>query len=242
MSEYVRTFNRFELKYRVHYKVARELMRLLQPHVRRDENAGDGGFYKVLSCYYDSPDLRCYWEKMDGEKYRRKVRVRTYGANPDQAFVEIKQRYNLNVQKRRMRAPIDQVERVMASIVDGTYAGGEHAVYDEVCWLARQYKLEPKLIVSYNRAAFFDNYKPDLRITLDRNIRCRNLDLDLRRHRMAGHWALPPQFLILEIKFNEVMPRWIGTCLNSLNLEIMRISKYCYGIDRCGMDQHTIEA
>jgi len=241
VSEYVRTFNRYELKYLVHHEVARRLTDMMQPHVRRDDNAGADGYYKIVSCYYDSPDLKCYWEKMDGEKYRRKVRVRTYGTHPEEAFLEIKQRFAHNVQKRRLRAPYEEVSEMMQGICNDRYEAGRHEVYDEVYWLARQYNLQPKLVVSYNRAAFFDQHKRDLRITFDRNVRCRNIDLDLREHRLRGRWAIPPQFFILEVKFNEVMPRWIATCLNSLDLQIMRISKYCYGVEKCGMDESAIE-
>ena len=244
----IKTFNRFELKYLLHYKQAETLLGLIQGHVRRDEHAGPHG-YKILSLYYDSPDLACYWEKVDGEKYRRKVRLRTYGDRPDQAFLEIKQRYNLNVQKRRLIGSMaevkEQVDRIMGlaprhlPLEDRTYQPGVDPVYDEVYILTKRYNLEPKLTVSYNRQAYVDKYHRNLRITFDRNLRCRNLDLDLTSQRNRGRYALPPQFQVLEVKFNEAMPRWLCTCLNSLDLEIRRISKYCYGIEAFGMQRHT---
>jgi len=64
----------------------------MEPLVDFDANAGRDGSYKVASLYYDSPDLRCYWEKLDVEKVRRKLRVRTYGERPEWAFMEIKGR------------------------------------------------------------------------------------------------------------------------------------------------------
>ncbi len=235
-KETVRTFNRFELKYLLHYKQARRFEEIIGAHVESDQHAGPGGFYKIASLYYDSRDLKCYWEKIDGEKYRRKIRVRTYGTHPDKAFVEIKQRYNLNVQKRRLIAPIDEVEEQMAKIQSGSYEGGVHPVYDEVFYLVQRERLEPKVIISYNRAAFFDRHHRDLRITLDRNLRCRHLDLDLRSQRHRGKFAIPPQYLVLEVKFNHAMPRWLCTALNCLDLQIQRISKYCYGVESLGME------
>ena len=237
--DYVRTFNRYELKYLMHYKQARELFAAIGPHVRADPHRGLEGFYKVVSRYYDSNDLRFFWEKLDGEKYRRKVRVRTYGPRPDKAFVEIKQRTNLSVQKRRCVASLDLVEREMARICSGRYRQGLDPVFDEVFILSRAYALEPKLIVSYQRAAFFDLHKRDLRITLDRNIKCRNISLDLAEHRMAGRYMIPPTWVLLEVKFNEVIPRWLCTTLNRFNLQIDRVSKYCRGVERCGMHLRT---
>ncbi|MCA8942538.1 MAG: polyphosphate polymerase domain-containing protein [Planctomycetes bacterium] len=241
MSSYVRTFNRFELKFLLHHTQAREFVDRISAHVDFDEHAGDNGFYKVVSRYYDSRGLMCYWEKVDGEKYRRKVRIRTYGTHPDDAFVEIKQRYNLTVQKRRVRVPLPVAEDEFAKMDAGDYTSDVDTVFDEVFNLRRRYRLEPKLIVSYNRAAFFDRYKHDLRITLDRNIRCRNLDLDLATKRSVGPWAVPPTHLVLEVKFNEQAPRWICTVLNALDLQVVRLSKYCEGIERMNMQMRTRE-
>lgn len=235
MSGYIRTFNRFELKYILRHDQAHEFIDRISAHVKTDANAGEGGFYKIVSRYYDSPALTCYWEKVDGEKYRRKVRIRTYGSQPDDAFVEIKQRYNLTVQKRRCRVPLAVAEDEFEKMGLGRYESDVDPVFDEVFNLRKRYHLEPKLIVSYNRAAFFDRNKSDLRITLDRNIRCRNLDLDLEKHRMKGRWALPPTDLVLEIKFNEQIPRWICTALNAMDLQVTRFSKYCEGIERMNM-------
>ena len=240
-GEYVRTFNRFELKYLVDVHQCQDLLRRIEPFVVFDSNAGPGGTYKVASVYWDSPDLRCYWEKMDGEKYRRKVRLRTYGPQPTEGFLEIKQRYNLNVQKRRVRAPLDELEEVTAQILAGTYPGGRHDVYDEVFVLTRKQRLEPKMLVSYNRMALFDRRKSDLRITLDMNIRCRHLDLDLRSQRMRGSYALPPTMRILEVKFNEMMPRWLASHLNALGLQIQRLSKYCCGVERSDLHLRAVE-
>lgn len=232
---YIRTFNRFELKYLVHYTVAREFLEMLGPHVRFDENVGDEGFYKIASLYYDSPDLKCYFEKLDGEKHRRKVRVRTYGHTPTEAFVEIKQRYNLSVQKRRCRYEIDRTMGLMEAICAGHYEEGLDPVMDEVFVLARRYALEPKMIISYQRAALFDKYKSDLRITLDRNIRYRHLGLDLRKDRIKGQFAVDPTMVLLEVKFNEAIPRWLCTCLNRLDMQVMRLSKYCQGVESSGI-------
>lgn len=236
MSDYIRTFNRFELKYLLHHRQAWDFIASIRGFIRADPNAERDGFYKVVSRYYDSPDLMCYWEKLDGEKYRRKVRVRTYGQAPTQAFAEIKQRYNTTVQKRRTRASLQEIEESLGRMDEGRYRGGDDEVLDEIFYLRRRYELEPKLIVSYNRAAFFDLYKKDLRITIDRNFRARNLHLSLAGQRTKGRWAIDPRFVVVEIKFNETIPRWLCKALNRFDVQIERVSKYCYGIEALGMN------
>lgn len=237
MAGYVRTFNRFELKYLLHFKQAREFLDGIRAHVTLDENAGREGFYKVASVYYDSPNLMCYWEKVDGEKYRRKVRVRTYGEMPTEAFPEIKQRYNLTVQKRRCRGEITEVERRMESILRGDCETGLDPVYDEIFFLVHRYNLEPKTLVSYNRMALFDLYKKDLRITIDRNVRARAISLGLREHRLRGRHAIPPTLMIVEVKFNEFIPRWLCSVLNRYDAQIQRVSKYCLAVEALNLDR-----
>ena len=234
---YIRTFNRFELKYLIHYSQAQALVRSMSPYLRTDANAGDGGYYKITSRYYDSPDLRCYWEKVNGERFRRKVRLRTYGNSPEKAFLEIKQRTNLSVQKRRSLHDLDMLEKQMQLMKRGEYVPGEEPVMDEVCNLVSRYRLEPKVIISYSRAAFFDQYRPDLRITLDRNIKCRTLGLDLRRSDFGGRYVVPATMYILEVKFNEVVPRWLCNCLNHHDLKVERVSKYCLGVEQMRLEQ-----
>lgn len=238
-KKYVRAFNRFELKYIIHFSQARALLKSIGAHVRHDPHAGRDGFYKIVSLYYDSPDLSCYWEKLDGEMYRRKIRVRTYGESPDEAFLEIKQRYNLNVQKRRCRFPLKVINRELESISTGPYNGGIDPVFDEVFNVVRRRALEPKLIISYNRAAFFDRHRRDLRITLDRNIKFRSQCLSLEKNRLKGRYVIPPTMMILEVKFDETIPQWISSCLNRLDFQVQRFSKYCEGVERSGLDLRT---
>ena len=75
-------FNRYELKYVADRRLV-EAFRELLGALDRDPHGVDG-FYPVWSRYYDTRDLRFYWEKIDGLRFRRKLRIRHYGA-PDDA-------------------------------------------------------------------------------------------------------------------------------------------------------------
>jgi len=53
----------------------------------------------VTSLYYDTADLRFYWEKIEGSRFRRKLRMRLYGEPSEcgehtPVQIEIKQRVN----------------------------------------------------------------------------------------------------------------------------------------------------
>jgi len=102
-------FNRFEIKYLVPQTQADGLRTELGRHMDEDAYSGATG-YPITSLYYDTAHLRFYWEKIEGLRFRRKLRVRHYGTADDltadsPVFVEIKQRVNRVTQKRRVCLP-----------------------------------------------------------------------------------------------------------------------------------------
>ncbi len=76
LSHTIRRFNRFELKYLISLREAERFKTALRAYLLDDEHGN--GRYALTSLYYDSPDFRCYWEKVDGIKFRRKLRIRRY--------------------------------------------------------------------------------------------------------------------------------------------------------------------
>src|SRR5688572_11241588 len=74
----LRAFNRYEIKYLVPSVDAPALRAELTSRLDLDDNCGDGA-YGVWRVYYDTPQLRFYWEKIEGLRFRRKLRIRHYG-------------------------------------------------------------------------------------------------------------------------------------------------------------------
>jgi SPX domain protein involved in polyphosphate accumulation len=141
--------------------------------------------YVLSSLYYDTHDYRFYREKLDGIRYRRKLRIRCYEKqqpllDDSVVFVEIKQRVNRVTQKRR--APMTYKEALdlcNEGIVPKHEAKDSLVVY-EIYEMVKQYDLKPTCITSYFRHAFFGtDYDAGLRITFDSNIRYRTQNLDL---------------------------------------------------------------
>ncbi|MDM8554080.1 polyphosphate polymerase domain-containing protein [Desulfococcaceae bacterium HSG7] len=227
------SFNRYELKYIVNHRHVANLWDDMNGRLTNDPNAGPDGAYKISSLYYDSPDLLCYWEKVDGQKIRRKIRLRTYFDSNEQtgekSFLEIKQRINRTVQKRRVDFELEDAldfMRTGKSFADGVRSG----VMDEIVYLRHTYQLTPTLIVSYKRKAFYGLYDDGLRITLDYHVKCREEDLDLT-HGEGGHYILAPEWVVMEIKINDKMPLWLSLLLGRHNIASLRLSKYCRGVE-----------
>ena len=92
----LKAIQRYELKYLLDRDQAQSVKAALLRYVTPDGFTAGRSSYSITSLYYDTPDYKAYWDKIDGHQYRRKVRVRVYGDGPVRpstpVFVEIKQR------------------------------------------------------------------------------------------------------------------------------------------------------
>jgi hypothetical protein len=234
-----RSFNRFELKYLLDVGRIPALAADLANHLRPDQH-GDAGQYALTSLYYDSPDLVCYWAKIDGLKTRRKVRIRRYETGrpltpSDPVFVEIKQRVNRVTQKRRIGLPYAEAVALCGGGAPEAGEGNSRAaVAHEVADLVERFSLRPTAVTSYLRTAWVGgDYDPGVRVTFDRDLRYRLGNLDLAEQ-VAGSHLLPPHLVVVEVKVNDRVPAWLTRLASRHDLTLVRLSKYCAAIDAGG--------
>lgn len=230
-SAYVRSFNRFELKYLLPLESARAFAEELALHAQPDPHSGLAG-YPVYSLYWDSPELTFFWEKLDGEKLRRKLRFRRYEGRDD-TYVEIKQRTDRTVQKRRTRLPVaDALALFDRGAIDaGREAAVTEPVLQEALVLTRLHRLAPSAAVRYQRQAWFASFEPDLRVTFDSRLQYDAHELDLAQPFRTGAYLLAPDWCVLEIKYNHRVPQWLLALVRRHGLEVQRFSKYCAAVD-----------
>jgi hypothetical protein len=231
----IRTFNRYELKYLVDQRVLAKVRPELSARLDHDTH-GDLGSYPLWSRYYDTYDLRCYWEKIDGIKFRRKLRIRHYGSPhtlsaDTPVWVEIKQRLNRVTQKRRARLQYSDAVALCAGLeIDGCEAG-DSAVVEEVERLVSDFALRPITAIGYIRDALVGREEDaGLRVTFDTRIRARDRDLDLSVEG-ENRFIVHPDLCVLEVKVNERVPYWLTELIARNNLQLVRMSKYCQSVD-----------
>jgi hypothetical protein len=236
LSHAIRKFNRFELKYLVSLRQAEAFRHALAAHLSPDDHGDANGVYNLSSLYFDSPDYRCYWEKIDGIKYRRKLRIRWYETGQalhaeTPVFVEIKQRMNRVTQKRRALLSYADALRLCSQREAPRHDPQDDAFIDEVLSLGWQYNLHPASVVRYSRLALVGGEDDiGLRVTFDRDLRyqAKNLELDSED---SGLFMFPPEWAVVEIKVNERIPYWLTELVAEHNLNLMRVSKYCRSIE-----------
>ncbi len=236
LSHTIRSFNRFELKYILTLSQAEVLRTALSAYLKPDEHGSTVGSYPLTSLYFDSPDHRCYWEKVDGIKYRRKLRIRLYGdavAPGDDApvMVEIKQRLDHVTQKRRAVLPYREALRLCIERQLPEHAPTDDALVQEALAFIELYNLASASIVRYQRLALIGtDYDIGLRVTFDTNLTYQLAPLDLRGEPSAAS-LLPPNLAVMEIKVNERIPYWLTELVAHHNLRLERLSKYCCSIE-----------
>jgi SPX domain protein involved in polyphosphate accumulation len=236
LSHTIRNFNRFELKYLITLQQAEKMKAALAAYLLPDEHGNNGGRYALASLYYDSPDLCCYREKQDGLRFRRKLRIRKYGSggvltDEDRVFVEIKQRVDRVTQKRRVSLTYANAVRLCNDRQLPRYGDEDKAIVEEAYTFLWQYNLQPANIVRYDRQAFIGTkYDIGLRVTFDTNLTFQAHPLHLHEQRSSLP-MLPAQWVVMEIKVNDRMPRWLTDMIAVHDLQMQRISKYCRSVE-----------
>ncbi len=231
--------NRYELKYFVTPAVATALRAEFAERLDGDAMGIDGA-YEVWSRYYDTPSLDFYWEKIDGEKFRRKLRIRHYGpphtlSASTPVFVEIKQRINRTTQKRRACLTYRDAELLCAGKEPSAFDGADSTFIEEVRRLVGERHLLPIAVVAYSRQAFVGRApESGLRITIDSHLRGRDRDLDLSLEGQEHRLLIEPMISVLEIKVNDRAPYWLSELAARHRLQLERVSKYCLCIDAYG--------
>jgi len=237
LSHAIRKFDRFELKYVVPIRAAEAFKQSLRAYLVPDDRGNSHGCYTLSSLYYDGPDLRFYWEKVDGIKFRRKLRIRSYEpcgaltpATP--VFVEIKQRVNRVTQKRRVLLPYGDALSLCDERRMPEHDPQDAPVLDEMVGMLNQYRLRPTSIVSYTRQALMGTeYDIGLRVTFDTDQSYRAGTLPQLHEQQSDLPLFPPGWTVIEIKVNERIPYWLTELVARHNLSLIRVSKYCRSIE-----------
>lgn len=194
-----------------------------------DEYNIGGNLYTIMNLYYDTPldDLVSTGLKRE-DKYRFKIRLRSYNPEYPTAFLEIKKKVNGLVNKRRTLMYIDDVNPFLMEHKDVPESKiVKRQVIKEIDVIAKNFELIPKVVLCYDRQAFFGTNPDDgdLRVTFDTNIRARRNELDLRLG-SHGERILDENFVLMEVKVDKAVPLWISRLLSENNIRKKRFSKY----------------
>ncbi len=246
MAGYNDVFERKEVKHVINAAQHRQLEEALKGRMQIDAY----GKSQITSIYYDTPRWEVIERSLDKPLYKEKLRVRVYGHPADdttgEAFVEIKKKFKGIVYKRRVRMTLAAVQ----AYFDGMPYEDAVRVYPLVdpevvsealslrsIQIAREIDrfrefhgpLIPSMGIAVQRSAFIpipgatnDLASSDLRITLDEDVRYRNL-IDGQADYQS---LMKPGMCILEIKAMGAMPLWLARFLDGAGIFPSSFSKY----------------
>ncbi len=213
-------FKRIEKKYLLSERQQEALFGRIGGHLKPDAF----GRSTVMSLYLDTPDHRIIRNSMEAVDYKEKLRLRSYGtATPDSTvFLELKKKFGGVVYKRRASMRLTQAQRYLTRGVKPF----ESQILSEIDWAMKLYGWpKPAMLIACEREAWFDEEHPDLRLTFDRDVRCREQELQLGAG-SAGLRLLPEDTVLLEIKTAGAMPLWLADALDAEGILPGKFSKY----------------
>jgi hypothetical protein len=230
---------KYEFKYIVPLKQIDQLREAISPYLELDPYAAEmeKHEYTVRSVYFDTSRFDYYYEKIDGYKVRKKIRIRGYNekTGDDTVFMEIKRKLKEPIEKDREKLTFEVMKRLMAGEGSKAYGDQEddHGVNGAGKFLYHVYRnnLKPVVLVIYEREAFFDRFKPEVRITIDKNLRSIAYPCidDLYSEEKVVP-AIKGNF-ILEVKFKDHFPGWLRRITGQMGLIKRSASKYVLCID-----------
>lgn len=222
-------FSRYEMKFIITKEQYEKVVEGFGDKMELDEYNIGGKLYTIMNLYYDTPtdDLVSTGLK-HRDKYRFKIRLRSYDPEYPTAFLEIKKKVNGLVNKRRTLMYIDDVNPFLQEHVPVPESKiVKRQVVKELDVIARQIELLPKVVLCYDREAFFGTQSEDgdLRVTFDTNIRARRHDLDLRLGSF-GERILDENLVLMEVKVDKSVPLWLSRLMSENSVRKQRFSKY----------------
>jgi len=215
---YDKIFKRVEIKYLLDEEEKNVLFEKIKPYLEKDE------YYKstIGNIYFDNKDNDLIVTSLEKPLFKEKLRVRTYKTpkeNDDDVFLEIKNKYNGVVGKRRIKMNLKEYYKFL----DNEEANNQ--ILKEIKYHIDYYKLYPKIYIAYDRYSYRGIEDNNLRITFDSNLRSRRDDLKLESGDYGELYFDNPHY-IMEIKTLDSLPLWLTKILSDLKIYPKSFSKY----------------
>lgn len=220
MEAYQTVFQRKEVKYLLSAQQLQALLPVIRQHMEPDRFPHSS----IGSLYYDTPDYRLIRRSLEKPEYKEKLRLRSYGVpeSDSPVFPEIKKKAGGIVYKRRVSMGCEDA----MDYLGGRCPGSEGQIFRELDWMLSAYPgLAPRVFLGYERDSWMGSDEPELRLTLDWDIRYRTYDLDLRWG-FRGTPILFPDQTLMEIKIPGAAPMWLSHALSENGIFPTSFSKY----------------
>lgn len=220
---------RHELKYYISPMEYHLLSAALDRVLDRDPNGDpENNEYHIRSLYFDTIQNTALLDKISGVRDRDKYRLRIYNFSDQLIRMECKTKVGSLISKRSIAIPRLLAEQLIAGDPTGlerTRSGLLHDVFREMTTQL----LRPVVLVDYVREAYLHPAE-EVRITFDKQLRTGLNSHDLFNPYVPTVSPFDSESMILEVKFNRVLPPFIRDllCTYVHSAQNSAISKYCW--------------
>ena len=215
---------RNEIKFFINIDSAEILKHKLSLIMDLDQNSTEDNSYLIRSLYFDDINSTAYYEKMDGVEYRKKYRIRLY--NNDTNFIRLECKYKHENKTSKDQILIDK--NICDRIIDGSIKNlkiEEENLLTKFIIDSKLNNLIPSIIVDYKRLAYTYPVS-EVRVTFDSKIRSGRYNYNLYDEDLSTYKVIDDNEVVLEVKFNEILPESIAIILSTVPMIRQAFSKF----------------
>ena len=216
---------RNEFKYYLRYTDYYCLTKMLQKTMPIDIHCKSLHEYWIRSLYFDTLTNSDFHDKIMGIKKRKKIRLRIYDVAQDQVKLEIKHKSDRYIYKETTMIGRQTAKELIIGDRE-VLLEKDDSIRNKVYYLMSTDYYRPVIMVDYEREAYMYPFQ-HIRLTFDKNIRANMVDFDIFNQNQQMVPVLNDHLIILEVKYNHMLPYWIKAALSGLNAVNSAISKYC---------------
>jgi len=221
--EDIKKVYRHEKKYTISWTEFQIINGKLKYLLKRDENCPEEG-YEVKSLYFDNPYNYAVGQKVEGIDTRHKYRIRVYNNDFSSIKLERKSKYNAMTNKESVYLTLDEVEKIMKDNIEFLKTKDKD-LYHRFYYKLNHEQYAPKIIVKYSRIAYVYPVS-NLRITFDYKIKKSHCVEKFLISANGYMEVFNPNEVIMEVKFNHVLPTFVRSAIQSPNVMASALSKY----------------
>ena len=180
--------------------------------------------YLIRSLYFDDISSTAFYDKMDGVWLRKKYRIRFYNHDPSYIVLEAKHKHDQLTYKQQHVINKDIAQSLSVGKTQ-MIAAPKGSLLEQFIRDIANYHLVPSVLVDYFRLAYV--FEPlDVRVTFDEYIKSGLFTSNLFDRDFPGVPVLKENEVVLEVKFNEIMPDFIRLILETVPKCRLAISKF----------------
>ena len=202
--------------------------------MKRDVHGGEKGSYEIRSIYFDDRNNSCLRQNEAGTDPRAKYRIRSYHVSDENIVLEKKIKQNGMTKKLQQQLTKEQYEILKRCDDKGIlrrpsdkelFFCDQPPLIRELLSLKQMRQMQPKVIVAYERTPFVEA-AGNVRVTFDDNIASSTEFDAFFSPKLQKRPIMPAGQTLMEVKFDEFLPKYIKEALEIGKLSQTAFSKY----------------